>query len=239
MNSLPQMFQDIQSVNASDDAFELGPYDVLCGRHKDSFNHIGNRRFRIIISNNLQKYINSPTRFHRSDLILSLVRELCYEVGVRFLKKRGSTFVELSEKECREKVGHALRDAAAQYHQQQQWQPMQTQQNSATTNSHVQKTKIIRIVSESSEQEEVRPVTPHFQFNAQRSRPVEDHKDATIIDQHNLHHSHNEQDRDDSDDFSLSDESFEATMSILKERFQDERTSFSSCDLEPIPLEWI
>jgi hypothetical protein len=70
-------------------------------------------------------------------MILSLVRELRDEVGIRFLKKRGSTFVELSEKQQREKVGHALRDAAAMYRLQQE--PMQTQQNSVTKNYYVDK----------------------------------------------------------------------------------------------------
>jgi hypothetical protein len=232
MNLLPQMFQDIQSVNHSVNELELGPYDVLCGRRKDSFNHVGNRRFRVIISLNLQRYINSPTRFDRSDMILSLVRELRDKVGVRFLKKKGSKFVELSEKECREKVGHALRDTAAQH--QTQILPNLMQHNNTTKKSNSQTTKVIRKVTECSKQGEARAITPHFQLNALHPIPV--HRDIVedSVSDHILNLSQSEQDSDDSDNFSLSDESLESILSGY-----EEREAPLAYDQGPIPLEWM
>lgn len=91
---------------------ELRPYDILCGRFKNAFNHVGNRRFRVTINLNLQRYIQAEKKQEKTTLIIELVRILKQDVGVRFLKKKGPGYIELSEKQAREKVGHALRDMA-------------------------------------------------------------------------------------------------------------------------------
>lgn len=94
------------------------PYDILCGRNRNSFNNIGNRRFRITISMNVEKYNSIHSRIERSKFIASLAQTLRYEVGFRFLKRtsggeNNSGTAELSDDEIRAKVGHALRDMAA------------------------------------------------------------------------------------------------------------------------------
>jgi len=114
---------------------DLEPFDVLCGRNKISYNNIGNRRFRILINLNLPHYLECQSRNERSGMILSLTRDLCCcendkspssSSCVRFFKlqKGGSSssgdnnnreLIELDFKGCREKIGHALRDAASQY----------------------------------------------------------------------------------------------------------------------------
>ena len=78
---------------------------------------VGNRRFRVTISMNVPRYLNTKSRHEKSALIISIVRMLREEFGARFLKKKGKTFVELDEKHAREKVGHALRDLAVQQQQ--------------------------------------------------------------------------------------------------------------------------
>ena len=113
---------------------ELTGYDILCGRNKLAFNHVGNRRFRVTISLFLNQYFQKPGRTDRSILILHIL-ETIHKAGGRFLKEEtnshgndddsmstsssgsnSSYWVELSEKEQRNKIGHALRDAAAAYH---------------------------------------------------------------------------------------------------------------------------
>ena len=93
---------------------ELGPFDVICGRCSTAFNNIGNQRFRSTISMNLQRYIDAPTRAHKSKVILSVVEILMKVQGARFVKAKNNNFVELDNKHIRQKVGHALRDMAAQ-----------------------------------------------------------------------------------------------------------------------------
>ena len=97
------------------------PYDILCGRSPESFNNVGNRRFRLTISLNLSRYMNAATRQDKSIVICSVVNTL-RESGARFIKRKkkvgggkdGDEEVveELSERATREKVAHALRDMA-------------------------------------------------------------------------------------------------------------------------------
>jgi len=89
----------------------LGPYDVVCGRHKAAFNNIGNRRFRVTVSLQLARYMAAPTRKDKSILIKSAAA-LVRSNGGRFLQRKNNAWVELDEKAAHDKVGHALRDMA-------------------------------------------------------------------------------------------------------------------------------
>jgi hypothetical protein len=76
-----------------------------------------------MISLNLPRYLNCKSRFDRSTMIQSFSEELCEShCSVRFFKRKNKwntdddeSFIELDNKQIREKVGHALRDAASQY----------------------------------------------------------------------------------------------------------------------------
>eukprot|EP00537_Pseudo-nitzschia_pungens_P010172 CAMPEP_0172383682 /NCGR_PEP_ID=MMETSP1061-20121228/1531_1 /TAXON_ID=37318 /ORGANISM="Pseudo-nitzschia pungens, Strain cf. pungens" /LENGTH=409 /DNA_ID=CAMNT_0013112009 /DNA_START=159 /DNA_END=1385 /DNA_ORIENTATION=+ len=107
------------------EVIQPGPYDVVCGRNSGAYNYIGNRRFRVTIEMNLQRYIDSPTREDKTNVIKSIVWMLHNDVGARFLKKeitktskhkrsigkKGTPrFTIMTDKQAREKVGHALRD---------------------------------------------------------------------------------------------------------------------------------
>jgi hypothetical protein len=113
---LTTIFQ--QSITSSNDTV-IGPYDILCGRHKTAFNNIGNRRFRVTLSLNMARYIEANKRSQKSEVIMSVTRFLREAVGARFLKKKGKGFVELDEREARSKVGHALQDMSVAQQQQQ------------------------------------------------------------------------------------------------------------------------
>jgi hypothetical protein len=90
----------------------IGSYDVLCGRHKLAFNNIGNRRLRVTVSLSLERYLVKPSRQDKTLVIISIVK-LIQESGGRFLKWKKDRWIELGEKQAREKVGHALRDMAS------------------------------------------------------------------------------------------------------------------------------
>jgi hypothetical protein len=85
--------------------------DVLCGRDKLSYAHVGNKRFRHIIVMNREVYQTGPSKNKTSITcdIITMVREY----GGRFLKLDETTgeFQELSEHYIRDKVSHALRSA--------------------------------------------------------------------------------------------------------------------------------
>jgi hypothetical protein len=91
----------------------LGKYDVICGRHKDAFDNVGNRRFRVLIALSVSKYVHAPSRAHKSAVIKDIVDSI-HTAGGRFLQrpKGASTckWEELDEKQTYDKIGHALRD---------------------------------------------------------------------------------------------------------------------------------
>ena len=72
---------------------ELGPYDVLLGRCASAYNNVGNRRFRVLISMNLQLYLKAKTRKARTMIIRKIAQTMINDIGMRFVKKQaqGST----------------------------------------------------------------------------------------------------------------------------------------------------
>lgn len=93
--------------------YKLTGYDILCGRHKSAFNHVGNRRFRVTVSIFLSRYLRTPSRLDRSLIMMEII-DTIKEAGGHFLKSiKGGQWIEICNKEIRNKVGHALRDAAA------------------------------------------------------------------------------------------------------------------------------
>ena len=95
-------------INKSDE--RLGPYDILCGRGRRSWNNVGNRRFRVIVNLNLKRYSDAPRRQDKSAVIQSIITMIQQDMGGRFLKPKNGELIELGKRETHEKVGHALRD---------------------------------------------------------------------------------------------------------------------------------
>lgn len=89
---------------------EIGAYDVLCGRNKASFNNVGNRRFRVLVSNSLHEYVHVATRRKEKSQVVRNIFSTTIESGGRFLQEKDGALVELSDREAQVKVGHAIRD---------------------------------------------------------------------------------------------------------------------------------
>merc|ERR1719491_869382 len=121
-DSIPSNHNHMDGSLNSNQVSEPGPYDIICGRNSGAYNYIGNRRFRVTIEMSLQRYIDSPTREDKTNVIKSIVWMLHEQVGARFLKKETSKkssgsrrkgtprYTVMTDKQAREKVGHALRD---------------------------------------------------------------------------------------------------------------------------------
>ncbi|CAB9528976.1 expressed unknown protein [Seminavis robusta] len=92
----------------------VGPTDVLCGRSKQSFNHVGNRRFRDLVASAVDIYNNASTRLDKAAVVNSVVEEV-HQSGGRFLRHgdEKGTWRVLGYSQCREKVGHAIRDCTS------------------------------------------------------------------------------------------------------------------------------
>jgi hypothetical protein len=84
--------------------------DVCCGRGKRNWNHVGNISFRKLIQDNVERYVDAPTKNEKTAVVISLVDEIRANGG-HFLKQNvaGSWF-DIGDHQAREKVGHSLRD---------------------------------------------------------------------------------------------------------------------------------
>lgn len=58
------------------ESFELGEYDVICGRGRKCFNHIGNKRFRKIVKDYLPKYADASAKLDKTFIICDVVNRI-------------------------------------------------------------------------------------------------------------------------------------------------------------------
>jgi hypothetical protein len=144
----------INQTSMNIDTEGLRSYDILCGRCKNSFNHVGTRRFRVTIDLNLQRYLDARSRPEKGALIVSIVRML-RNCGARFLKKTDEGFVELNEKQAREKVGHALRDMAVAKQQStmKERTQQQTKQRTEAKSQSVYAKQVIKVIDDGNDNE--------------------------------------------------------------------------------------
>lgn len=85
------------------------PTDVLFGRDKQMFNHVGNVRFRLVIQSRAKEYEFAPSRRVKSSIVYAVVQNV-HGYGGRFLKKEKGAWTIVGVTEAIQKVGHALRD---------------------------------------------------------------------------------------------------------------------------------
>ena len=105
---------------------EFGPFDILCGRGRVPKSLVGNRRFHQHIMKCLEEYVNLRSKLDKSNFIRSISDELSNDIGFRFLKKKtgsssatpvtSSDYIELTQQEIYDKVGHTIRDLALKHY---------------------------------------------------------------------------------------------------------------------------
>ena len=85
--------------------------DCISGRGRRVYNHIGNARFRIIISMYMDKY-RKAKKVEKARIVFSIITQFRGSGG-NFVKKDRETkeWIEISDDEIKNKVSHALRDA--------------------------------------------------------------------------------------------------------------------------------
>jgi hypothetical protein len=95
--------------------FQPSDYSVLCCRGKDSVNHVGNRRFRIISSMYVEKYSRADTKTAKSVIVSEIITAI-RQAGGNFCRRKRGTWFEVGDHYAREKVSALLRDLLhAQY----------------------------------------------------------------------------------------------------------------------------
>jgi hypothetical protein len=89
--------------------FQPSDYSVLCCRGKDSVNHVGNRRFRILASMYVEKYSQAESKAAKSVIVSEIITAI-RKTGGNFCKLKRGTWFEVGEHYAREKVSALLRD---------------------------------------------------------------------------------------------------------------------------------
>lgn len=86
--------------------------DILCGRDKVSYSHVGNRRFRVIVAMNRERYQSCTSRDAKTRITDQLIKDI-RGCGGRFLKmnEETKTYQDVGDECAHEKVSHALRSA--------------------------------------------------------------------------------------------------------------------------------
>jgi hypothetical protein len=84
-------------------------YSVVCGRGKDSFNHVGNRRFRILASMFIDRYSRADSKIAKSAIVSEIIAVI-RQAGGTFCKYQKGAWADVGEHQAREKVSSLLRD---------------------------------------------------------------------------------------------------------------------------------
>jgi hypothetical protein len=89
--------------------FHPSEFSVICGRGKNNFNHIGNRRYRILASMFIERYSRAATKVAKSAIVSEIITVI-RQAGGNFWKFRSGAWFEVGDNYAREKVGASLRD---------------------------------------------------------------------------------------------------------------------------------
>jgi hypothetical protein len=89
--------------------FQPSDYSVVCGRGKDSFNHVGNCRFRALVTMFIERYSQASTKVAKS-AIVSEIMDVIRQARGNFCKFQRGAWFEVGDHQAREKVGALLRD---------------------------------------------------------------------------------------------------------------------------------
>ena len=106
-------FKDRSSREPMPTGFNPGPYDIICGdRSKSTLDHVGNRRFRVTIGLNVDKYQRTVKKVDKTLIVIGIVDSIRANGGY-FVKrdKQSGAWFDIGDQHAREKVGYALRDA--------------------------------------------------------------------------------------------------------------------------------
>jgi hypothetical protein len=91
------------------DDFQLSDFSVVCGRGRDSFNHIGNRRFRILASMFIERYSRANSKAAKTVIVTEII-EVIRQADGNFCKYTKGKWFEVADHHAREKVSALLRD---------------------------------------------------------------------------------------------------------------------------------
>lgn len=102
------------------DISDPSAYDILLGRHKHCFHHVGNQAFRALIGECMPTYLTLTSKRGKMHLV-TLLLEIIHQGGGQFLREgNDSLWHGVKRRTAREKISHALRDHSTRLVSQRQ-----------------------------------------------------------------------------------------------------------------------
>jgi len=110
-SSIAQNYKRVGKGPLPDD-FQPNSWTILCGKGKDYFDHVGNRRFRVLVSCHVERYAAASTKVAKSDIVTEIIASVRNAGGcfAKFHQKDGRWY-ECGDALAREKVGGIFRDS--------------------------------------------------------------------------------------------------------------------------------
>lgn len=106
------LFHKDEPQKAADNHIVPDKLDILCGRDKESYSHVGNKQFRVIVATNRERYQSCTSRDEKTRITTEIIKSI-RDSGGRFLRKNESSklYEDVGDEYAHEKVSHALRSA--------------------------------------------------------------------------------------------------------------------------------
>ena len=97
---LPEVESLEVKKHALSEDYSPNNYSVLCGRGREFFNAIGNRRFRVIVSIFLERYSKADTKSQKSQIVSDVV-DMVRSSGGGFVKLEHGRWYEVGDSVAR------------------------------------------------------------------------------------------------------------------------------------------
>jgi hypothetical protein len=107
--SIPKSFVAGSKAGRLQPRDQPSEYSIVCGRGKDTFNHIGNQRFRALASMFTERYSRAGTKVAKSAIVSEII-DVIREADGNFCKLKKGAWIEVGDHHAREKVSSLLRD---------------------------------------------------------------------------------------------------------------------------------
>jgi hypothetical protein len=79
--------------------------DVLCGRGKMCFHHVGNHSFRMLIAEHADTYKMAPTKKAKMQVVMLIVKIVTSRGGRFLISNNDGTWVDGREKQGKKRLG--------------------------------------------------------------------------------------------------------------------------------------
>ncbi|CAB9502990.1 Nitrilase family, member 2 [Seminavis robusta] len=95
-------------------SFKPDNWSVICGRGKECYGHVGNKRLKVLVNASLERYSATKSKMEKTLIVTSIVdsvREASPSGGFVKQDPKTKSWYEVGDAVAREKVGQLLREA--------------------------------------------------------------------------------------------------------------------------------